>query len=71
MINFSESQQKIVDALEDISDNATVCDIEQIRAEIEKHTDGNNHCDEYIDGYNDGMKDALGIIDKYTKGDKE
>ena len=45
--------------------------IEHIRAEIEKHTDGNNHCDEYIDGYNNGMKDALEIIDKYTKGESK
>ena len=39
--------------------------LDKIRAEIEKHTDGNNHCDEYLDGYNNGMKDALEIIDKY------
>lgn len=49
----------------------TVCDIEQIRAEIEKHTDGNNHCDEYLDGYNNGMKDALDIINEYTKGENK
>lgn len=43
--------------------------LEKIRAEIEKHTDGNNHCDEYLDGYNNGMKDALDIIDKYAEQD--
>ena len=42
--------------------------LDKIRAEIEQNTDGNNHCDEYLDGYNNGMKDALEIIDKYTKG---
>ena len=42
--------------------------LDKIRDEIEEHTDGNNHCDEYLDGYNNGMKDALEIIDKYTKG---
>lgn len=41
--------------------------LEKIRAEIEKHTDGNNHCDEYLDGYNNGMKDALEILDKYAE----
>ena len=45
--------------------------LDKIRAEIEKHTDGNNHCDEYLDGYNDGMKDALDILDKYRKGEQE
>lgn len=58
-------------ALNEIVCMPTVDVLDKIRAEIEEHTDGNNHCDEYLDGYNNGMKDALDIIDKYTKGDKE
>ena len=52
---------KIVEKLE----QPTVDVLDKIRDEIEEHTDGNNHCDEYLDGYNNGMKDALEIIDKY------
>jgi len=48
----------------------TVCDIEQIRAEIIAKTGGKNHCDEYLDGYNDAMNDAYDIITKYTKGEQ-
>ena len=44
-----------------IPDNATVCDLEQIRAEIQHLAD--------LELLN--MKLVLQIIDKHTKGDKE
>ena len=55
-----------------IPDNATVCDIEQIRDEIEKERDkvyqNRQGCDTY---YADGLDTALEIIDKYIEGGKE
>ena len=51
---------KYCDTLRDLVNNApTVCDIEQIRAEIADRL-----------GLLDCKKDILAIIDKYTKGDK-
>lgn len=50
-----------------IPDNATVCDIDQIRAEIAEYKD-----DKAIHAEQNEMIDImLDIIDKYTKGDKE
>ena len=54
-----------------IPDNATVCDIEQIRAEIEqrmqvKPKDFNQHDES---DYDRGLYTALAIIDKHTKGE--
>lgn len=52
-----------------IPDNATVCDIEQIRAEIQKRYDD---CDEEWEaGERFGYWNCLQIIDKYTKGVEE
>ena len=51
-----------------IPDNATVCDIEQIKAEIEQERDkvyqNRKGHDTY---YADGLDTALDIIDHYTK----
>ena len=52
---------------EDIDDMPTVCDIEQIRAEIEEYKD-----DKVIHAERNEMIDiVLEIISKHTKGDKE
>ena len=51
----------------EIDDMPTVCDIEQLRAEISdmfKHETQ----DDYWDGYESCRADALQIIDKYTGG---
>jgi len=49
----------------------TVCDIEQIRDEIEQTADNYNPMRDAFDGgYVMAIKDVLQIIDKY-KGDKE
>ena len=54
-----------------IPDNATVCDIEQIRAEIKAEmNDIASGCVakySHDEGYYSGLRWALKIIDKYTK----
>ena len=53
-----------------IPDNATVCDIEQIRDEIEQRMQvkPNNFNQHDESDYDRGLYTALNIIDKYTKG---
>ena len=54
-------------------DNATVCDIEQIRAEV-KHLLNRpslTHIVGYDKGFVDGIDKVLHIIDKYTGKDNE
>ena len=55
-------------SIQQIENAPTVCDIEQIRNEIEQLTDDKWHIDEYEDGYNTAMKQALDIIDKQIGG---
>ena len=54
-----------------IPDNATVCDIEQIRAEIEEYKSTIDNAiseDELkIEGMQEAYNDCLEVIDKYTK----
>ena len=45
--------------------------LEKIRAEIDEEIDGESHCDEFVDGYQEGLKDALEIIDRYREGESE
>ena len=52
---------------EKINAMPTACDIDAIRTEIEQLTDDKWHVDEFEDGYNTAMKQAIDIIDKYTK----
>ena len=53
----------------DIDECPTVCDIEQIRAEIEREAD---YQDAYVNAdIAKGMYLALEIIDKHTKGDTD
>lgn len=50
-----------------IPDNATVCDIDAIRAEIKDAYDDNRACDQEDVAY--GLKVSLDIIKEHTKGD--
>ena len=57
---------------EDIDECPTVCDIEQIRAEIAELRDSEQHGNTVTLYCWDTMKDrVLQIIDRHTKGDKE
>ena len=38
--------------------------LEKIIEEIEEQIKGGSHCDEYIDGYEDGLREAIYIIGK-------
>ena len=51
--------------ISEIDDMPTVCDIEQIRAEIADLDDA----DYDYEGYYKAVTDAVNIIDKYTKGE--
>jgi len=55
----------------EIPDNATVCDIEQIRAEIEGQKECRCFDDDDMFIYRTGLDDALDIIDKHIKGVSE
>ena len=50
-----------------IPDNATVCDIDAIRAEIKNAYDDNRVCEQDDVAY--GLKVALDIIKEHIKGD--
>lgn len=64
--------EKIFENGTPIPDNATVCDIEQIRAEIEQTADNYNPMRDAFDGgYVMAIKDVLQIFDKYTAESEE
>ena len=65
---------KYCDTLRDLINNApTVCDIEQIRAEIEKILDYYRRCGKTSEhfAFCSAYEYVLAIIDKYTKGEQE
>ena len=52
-----------------IPDNATVCDIDAIRQEIEQKYNDYKMRDDYEEAY--GLEEALMIIDQHMRGDSE